>query len=176
MLKKTITAAAIAGFLVLGGSSAAFAYPDEDIITADDVTLTVGAGTTVRASGLDGLDTVYFGTTSAGATLSSIVFAAAPSEVAKSVADDNTASAQFSASTAGSFDVYVRDEEGTVLDTVTISVAAVGTTTPTTPSTGLPATGSELPAAAIWIGVGAIGIGGIAVAAGVARRRASVSK
>jgi LPXTG-motif cell wall-anchored protein len=40
----------------------------------------------------------------------------------------------------------------------------------------LPATGGTGPAAFIWLGVGAIGLGGIAVAAAVARRRAARSR
>ena len=37
----------------------------------------------------------------------------------------------------------------------------------------LPATGGDVPMGAIWLGIGAVGLGGIAVTAAAARRRAS---
>ena len=186
MLKKTLAAIGIAGFLVLGGSSAASAdYTAEEVVTASDVTLTVGESTTITATNLGDLETVNFSTDGTpGGTLASIALANT-GPLAKPVVDGVT-SATFTATQPGTFVVAVSDGE-TVLDTVTITVTAAGTTpgttvpgttTPgtTTPGTTLPATGGQVPAAALWAGVGAISVGGIAVAAAAARRRAATNR
>jgi LPXTG-motif cell wall-anchored protein len=174
MLKKTLTAVAIAGALLFTGAAGANAagdYPVGVTVTAGSATITVGGSTTVTATGLGELETVYFGTDGTpGGSVSSIVRAAGTGPVAKPVVD-GSASATFTASAAGTFTIAVSDGE-TVLGTTTVTVAAAGSGGGGT----LPATGSEIPAAAIWLGAGAIGIGGIAIAAAVARRRAATNR
>ncbi|GAA5093741.1 hypothetical protein GCM10025760_24270 [Microbacterium yannicii] len=168
MLKKTLAAAGIAGALILGSSAAAFAdYPATAPVTAGDTTLTVGQSTTITANDLGDYTSVDFSVNpTSGSTLSSIVVAAAAGGVTKPVAN-GTASATFTANAAGTYTVTVAATDG-ALGSVTISVAAAGST----PAPGaLPATGGTIPAAAIWVGVGAVGLGGIAVAAVAARRR-----
>ncbi|MCR2808909.1 MULTISPECIES: hypothetical protein [unclassified Microbacterium] len=183
MLKKVFTAAAVAGLLVLGGASAATAYSgsEEPAVVVADSTITVGQPITVTVTNLgDDIDSVYF--TANGGALSSIVLAAV-GPVIKPVTN-GSASVTFTASEPGNYTVFARDADGFELGSVAISVSAVGsgagggtggTGGGTGGSGGLPATGNELPAAALWLGVGAIGIGGIAIAAGVARRRAHTS-
>lgn len=176
MFKKLLSAAGIAAAIVLGtaaAASAASGYPAGVTLTASAATIAPGGSTTITATGLGDLQTVYFGVGGTGGSLSSIVLASgAGTSVAKPVSN-GSASATFTASTAGEYVVSVSDGE-TVLDTVTITVAAAGA------GTGgggagpqLPATGGTVPAAVIWAGVGAIGLGGIAVAAVAARRRAA---
>ncbi|KAF2413439.1 hypothetical protein B1729_09980 [Microbacterium sp. B35-04] len=172
MFKKAFATIAVAGLLVLGGAAAASAdYPSDVTITAGDATLTVGQSTTVTAGNLGDRTAVSFSVSpTTGGSLSSIVLASAGSSVEKSVVD-GSASATFTADAVGTYVVSVSDAEGT-LGSVTISVAATGSGTGSG-SGELPATGGTVPAAFIWLGVGAIGLGGIAVAAAVARRRAA---
>lgn len=171
MLKKTFAALAVAGLLVLGAASAATAadYPVEVVTSAGSAAVVPGTPTTITINNLEGYDEVTFSTT--GGTLSSIVVAATGSSVNKPVVN-GSASAKFVSNSAGSFTVTV-SSGGTVLGSTTVTVAAAGT-----PGAGggLPATGGTVPAAAVWLGVGAIGIGGIAVAAAVARRRAAANR
>ena len=178
MIKKTLTAVGIAGVLVLGGSSAAFAgYASDVDVTADDVTLTPGQATVVTANNVDG--TTTFSTSGVGVsenTLTSISFAAAVASdtAVKEAGDDRTAQATFTTPTAGgTYLITVTDEDGDT-DAIQITVAAASTGGGTGGS--LPATGGDaVPAAAIWLGAGAVGLGGIAVTAAVARRRAAAS-
>ncbi|WP_431797725.1 hypothetical protein [Microbacterium kunmingense] len=182
MIKKTLTAVGIAGVLVLGGSSAAFAgYASDVDVTADDVTLTPGQATVITANNVDG--TTTFSTSGVGVsenTLTSISFAAAVASdtAVKEAGDDRTAQATFTAPTAGgTYLITVTDEDGDT-DAIQITVAAASTGGGSGSGTGgsLPATGGDaVPAAAIWLGAGAVGLGGIAVTAAVARRRAAAS-
>ncbi|MFC8682679.1 LPXTG cell wall anchor domain-containing protein [Microbacterium ureisolvens] len=176
MFKKAFAVVALAGALVLGTAAAASAdYPADVTVTAGDATLTVGQSTTITASNLGDLEVVYFAVTpSTGGSLSSIVLASAGAEVEKPVTD-GSATATFTANAVGTYVVNVSDGE-TSLGQTTITVAAAGSGTGggTGGGTGeLPATGGTVPGAFIWLGVGAIGLGGIAVAAAVARRRAA---
>lgn len=180
MIKKTLTAVGIAGVLVLGGSSAAFAgYASDVDVTADDVTLTPGQATVITANNVDG--TTTFSTSGVGVsenTLTSISFAAAVTsdDAIKEAGDDRSAQATFTAPTAGgTYLITVTDEDGDT-DAIQITVAAASTGGGSSTGGSLPATGGDaVPAAAIWLGAGAVGLGGIAVTAAVARRRAAAS-
>jgi len=185
MLKKSLTAAAIAGFLVLGGASAASAanYPPVVPGTSSASVVVPGQPATVGFSfpGYEDGTTVTFVITGAdvsGVTLATIVRTAVTSKSIDKTISGGSASVVFQSSKGGAFTVtpYI---DGRVVGTpVTLTVdASAGTGGPDAsgPSAGLPATGSELPAAALWLGVGAVGIGGIAIAAGVARLRAHTS-
>ncbi|WP_243075700.1 hypothetical protein [Microbacterium sp. SS28] len=185
MFKKTLAAVVVAGALVFAGSAAAFAeddYPADIGCTANPATIQPGATsviTCVFAEEAEGW-TVELSVTGPGVvpnTLSSIAHAAATgtSTVSKVVTDGqitvNLLGPAVTASTPYLVEaVATSPDEKTTLEgsaTVTVTPAAA----PVTP--GLPPTGGTVPAAAIWLGVGAIGIGGIAVAAAVARRRAA---
>lgn len=173
MLKKTFAALAVAGLLVLGAGSAASAatYPVDNGTGAGTAVIAPGASTPITISGLGDIPTVTFRVTSgpSGATLASVVVAAAGPAVTKPVVN-GSATANFSSTTAGDFTITITDPSGNVVGTTAVTVAVPGSAAP---GAGLPATGGSVPAAALWIGVGAIGIGGIAVAAAVARRRAA---
>lgn len=175
MLKRTLTAVGIAGVIALAGSSAAQAYPSDVPVTVTDATLAPGQSTAITASDVDG--DVTFSTSGPGVaagTLSSIAYltASGSSSVVKQANADRVATATFTAPSAGgTFTIQIVDADGDT-GSVTITVTAAGSGAGGDTG-GLPATGGALPAAAIWLGVGVIGIGGIAVAAAVARRRAA---
>ncbi|MDR7112938.1 LPXTG-motif cell wall-anchored protein [Microbacterium trichothecenolyticum] len=173
MFKKTAAALAVAGLLVLGGAGAASAdYPADAPVTASDTTPTVGQTVTITANDLGDYSTVTFTVSpTTGASLASIVLASSGGSVSKPV-NNGSASASFTATTAGTYVVTVSGEGA--LGSVTLNVAAAGSGSGG--SGQLPATGGEVPGAIIWLGVGAIGLGGIAVAAAVARRRAAGSR
>lgn len=172
MLKKALAAMGIAGLFILGGFSTAQAYPSDIPATVGDATLAPGQSTVITASDVDG--DVTFSTSGPGVTtgtLSSIAFTAAAgsSSVVKAANADRVAAATFTApSVGGSFTIQIVDADGdTGSVTITVAAAEAGG------GAGLPPTGGTLSAAAIWLGVGVVGIGGIAVAAAVARRRAA---
>ncbi|MCT9819021.1 LPXTG cell wall anchor domain-containing protein [Microbacterium sp. W1N] len=177
MLKKTLAATVVAGALLFGGASAASAanqYPiDEDAITVTDTTPGIGQTITITINIGDFsfvINNVTFTVSpSTGASLASLVSTAtSSSSVTKPVSND-VASASFTASAAGTYTVTATDAAtGTVLDTITLSVAAAAAGDPT-----LPSTGGELSTAALWVGAGALGLGGLAVVAATARRRAA---
>ena len=175
MFKKAFATIAVAGLLVLGGAGAASAdYPAGVPGTVSDTTPAVGQSVTVTFTELGDLETVFFSVTpSTGATLASIVVASSGGSSVEKPVSNGSASASFTAQTAGTYVVSVSDGE-TTIGSVTLNVAAAGSGSGGTSGSGeLPATGGEVPGAIIWLGVGAIGLGGIAVAAAVARRRAA---
>jgi hypothetical protein len=173
MFKKTLTVVGIAAAFVLGSSAAAVAddYPVDAPVTVSDTTPAPGQPVTITATDLGDYETVTFSTSGAGASLSSIVLAAGSGVSVDKPVTDGTASATFSSSQAGTFVVSV-SAGGEVLSSVTLTVAAAAGAGGGTGG-GLPATGGSVPAAVIWAGAGAIGLGGIAVAAVAARRRAA---
>lgn len=180
MLKKTLAAAGLAGLLVLGGAAAATAdtYPPVANITASDVTPVPGEPTVITVTGIPAeFPEVIFSVTGPGpASIASIVPASAGSASVTKPVTDGTATATFTASTEGTYSVTVIGPPDTVLAEIALTVAAGGGSTPggdAGAGDGLANTGGALPATALWLGLGAVGIGGIAVAAGVARRRAS---
>lgn len=166
MLKKTFAAAIVAGALLFTGASAANAvvYTPSVDVTAAPATVAVGGTTTITATFTDTAETsaTFSVTPTTGASLSSIV-RTAPS-VSKPIVN-GTATATFTGTTAGTYTVAV--VAGDLRDTVTITVTAAGG------SAALPSTGGELPAAALWVGAGALGLGALAVVAATARRRAA---
>jgi hypothetical protein len=177
MIKKALSAAAVAGLLVLGGAAAAHAdgYVPTVTCTVTPTPVTVGATATISCTGFT-LDTALFGVATGDGTVSSIVRAAGSGTVVEKPVADGSASASYTAPTApGTYTVLVAQTDGeTTQDVAEVSVTVAAASGG---GTGvLPVTGSTIPAAAIWLGVGAVGIGGIAVAAGVARRRAHNSR
>lgn len=181
MIKKTLTAVGIAGFIVFAGASAANADYTSDVdATVGDPTLVPGQATVITATNVDG--TTTFATSGPGVTentLTSISFAAAVGSdtAVKEAGDDRTAQATFTAPTAGgTYTIQIEDADGDT-QSVTLTVAAAGSGGAGGAGGTLPATGSNaVPAAAIWLGAGAVGLGGIAVTAAVARRRAAANR
>lgn len=178
MLKKTFAAAGVAALLLLGGASAASAvsYPPDEGCTAVPATIAVGETSVITCVGLDPNVTGTFTVSGPGVvsdTLSSVVFASTSgtSSVTKTTSATGEVSVNFRGPAAASFTVSLEAENGqSGSATVTVTDTADGG------DEDLAGTGGTVPAAAIWLGVGAIGIGGIAVAAAVARRRAHQSR
>ena len=182
MFKKAMAVFGVSALMVLGASSAALAdsnYPPSGGVTVGDTTITVGNNTTINVSGVGNEVNVTFVivVSPGGGSLASVAAAAAPVGVTK-VPSGDTASAVFSATVPGDHTVTVTGASGTVYGSATINVAAAGTGAAVGAGSngGLPATGGVVPAAALWLGIGAMGIGGIAVAAVAARRRAASSR
>jgi len=169
MLKKTLAAVGIAGMLILGSATSAFAgtYPPTADVSVSAPSVAPGGIVTITAEGLGDRTSVTFDHNApAGSTLSSLSFAAAVGgSVVKSVSA-GTSSARFSSTTPGTYTIRVLDG-ASVLGSASVTVTASGAGA----DTGLPDTGGSVPAAAIWAGVGLIGVGGIALAAVAARRR-----
>ena len=173
MFKKFLSAAGIAAVFIFGSAAAAAAdeYPADAPVVATDTTLAPGQSVTITANDLGDYATVTFSAN--GGTLASIVAAAGTGTSVEKTVVNGSASATFTApTTAGSYVVTVTAPGGEVLGSVTLTVAAAGGGGA---GGGLPATGGSVPAAMIWAGVGALGLGGIAVAAVAARRRAAAS-
>ena len=169
MFKKVLSVVGITAALVFGSAAAATAYPAEAPVVASDTTLTPGQSVTITANDLGNYATVTFSAN--GGTLASIVAASGTGTSVEKTVVNGSASATFTApSTPGTFVVTVTAPGGEVLGSVTLTVAAAAGG-----GGGLPATGGSVPAAMIWAGVGALGLGGIAVAAVAARRRAAAS-
>lgn len=172
MLKKALIAVGIAGLLALGSASAASAapYPPNVTCRAGAATLSVGETTVINCSGLQPNITGTLTVTGPGVTpdtLSSIVYAAAvgTSSVTKTTTPEGTVAVNFRGPfVPGSYTVTLVAENGQ-------EGAATVTVVDPAPPGGLPVTGGSIPAGALWLGVGAVGLGGIAVAAAVARRR-----
>lgn len=179
-MKKLLTSLALAGILVAGGASAASAaeYPVDPVITTSDSTPVPGQAITLTVQVPAGVTEVTFTINGApvGSTLTSTVFAAANTvdlSVAKPVVN-GTATAVFTPSGPGTFTVTA-SAPGMATQTLTLVVAA-GQSDDDDDSDDLATTGGDIPAGVIWVGVGAIGLGGIAVAAAAARRRAHSNK
>lgn len=177
MIKKTLTTVGIAGLLIFGASTAANAasYPPVVDGTSSSPVVAPGVPTTISFGfpGYDDGTTVTFVVTGedvSGVTLATIVRTAVTSKSFDKTITGGSASVQFSSTTGGTFTVTPFIDGRQVGNAVSVTVDASGGGSDASPA--LPATGSEVPAAALWLGVGAVGIGGIAIAAGVARRRA----
>lgn len=175
MLKKTLAAAVVAGALLFGGASAASAandYPADDArVTAPTTAVAPGAPVVVTfdARGISPLPAeVGFSVTGPqGANLASIVAAATSTTSITKPVSNGTASTTFTATAPGTY--TVTGAAGGITDAVTITVAAGAAAA----DPSLPATGGELSTAALWVGAGALGLGGLAVVAATARRRAA---
>lgn len=171
MLKKYVAAAGIAAaFLFVGaGAASAAAYPADVPIVAEDTTPGVGVPTLLTVTGLGALDDVTF----SASGCASATFEESGSATATVPVVDESASATFVATAAGTCTVSVLDGDTVIGSTV----LTVGTPASSGGGTGgLPPTGGDVPAAAIWLGVGALAVGGIAVAAAAARRRSHVKR
>lgn len=174
-MKKLLTCLALAGILVAGGASAAnaAAYPVDPVITTNDSSPVPGQSVTLSVQVPAGITAVTFTINGApaGSTLASTVFAAANTvdlSVTKPVVN-GTASAVFTPGGPGTFTVTA-SAPGMADQTLSLVVAAA-TDQPGDDSDDLATTGSDIPVGVIWAGVGAIALGGVAVAAAAARRR-----
>lgn len=195
MLKKTFAVAAIALGLVVASASAASAdYTGTPPISAGDPVMAPGGSTVITVTGLpEGAECVAFQVLQPEGGDGSVD----PTTVGVS---GDTASTTFTASVLGAYTIEVLTSTagcgappasivssavfaaaefvyfGSV--TITVAVPTDGGSGPAAPGAapGLPPTGGQVPAAALWLGIGAVGIGAIAVTAGVARRRAAANR
>ncbi|MEJ1156010.1 hypothetical protein [Microbacterium marmarense] len=178
-MKKSLTALAIAGALVFSGAAAtsAAAYtPSTDygastsvIVPGSVVTFTFGD---LAAFNGQTLSFVLTGENASGATLASMVFTSTTSASVDKTVVDGSVAVDVTVASEGSYTLTGYDADGNavaVASFATSSAAAGGTDG----EDALPATGGDAPLGALWLGAGALGLGGIAVAAGVARRRSA---
>lgn len=179
MLKKTLAATVVAGALLFGGASAASAANNYPPVTPSGSTITVTAGATATvtfdASGLPAIDTSVNFTITGPSSVSfgSIVAAATTvtSQTTEPIVND-TATVSFTTTVPGTYTVSAAGAQSAQsLGTVTVAVAAVASDG--VPIDRLQATGGEMSTAALWVGAGALGLGGLAVVAATARRRAA---
>jgi hypothetical protein len=190
MLKKTFAALAVAGALLLVGASAASAYPVEPPAGAvsnpapglgEPITLTA----TIPADSPQDF-AIFTLSGGDGATLASIVRTAAGASVTKPISNGQS-SAVFTSATEGVYTIVATDSNGKPVASFSLAVSAANgnflaggavadSGTIASGVTGLPATGGEIPLTAIWIGAGALGLGGIATVAAVARRRSQTGR
>lgn len=172
MMKKAFAAAVVAGAMIFAGASAANAveYPAEVTVSTSASSITVNGTATITATfeNTEATSATFSVSPTTGAGLSSIVAAAAGSSTTKPIVND-VATATFTGTTAGTYTVTAAADG--VSSTVTVTVTAAGAAAGGGNGT-LPSTGGEIPAAALWIGGGALGLGALAVVAATARRRA----
>jgi len=177
MLKKTLAAAAVAAALLFTGASAAQAsasYPATVTVTAASSTLEVGGSTVVTATfeNTEFAAATFTVSPTTGGSLSAIVRTATSVE---STIVDGKATTTFTATEPGTYTVTASTPDSEPAST-TITVAAAGAGAGGSTGGGsnaLPSTGGQIPAAALWGGAGALGLGALAVVAATARRRAN---
>ena len=181
MLKKTAAALAVAGVIALGSATPAFAYPvdPEAGCTVSPAAFTAGTPSVISCVGLPAGPTTFtvVGPGVGPGVLASVASAAASgsASVTKDASAEGTVSATFTPPQTASYSITVVDAEGNTVASETLP-AASGTGTGTGGSAsggGLAVTGGSVAGEVVWLGVGALGLGGIAVAAAVARRRAA---
>ncbi len=179
-MKKTLTGAALAGLLVLGGASMATAatYPDEGpVITTPVLSPVAGQGVPFTVTVPVGIDSVNFRITGAscGSTLASVVTAVPTVDLAVDKAVSNrTATAVLTPGCPGTHTV-IASAPGMDPVSLSVVVAAPAAAGGSGSGSDLAATGGAVPAGVIWAGVGALGLGGIVIAGAAARRRSTSS-
>lgn len=179
MLKKTAAALAVAGVIALGSASPAFAYPvdPEAGCTVSPAAFTAGTPSVISCVGLPAGPTTF---TVAGpgvgpGVIASVASAAASgsASVTKDASAEGTVSATFTPPQTASYSITVVDAEGATVASETLPAASGTGTGGSASGGGLAVTGGSVAGEVVWLGVGALGLGGIAVAAAVARRRAA---
>lgn len=180
MLKKTAAALAVAGVIALGSATPAFAYPVTPIAgcTVTPASFTAGVPSTIACVGLPAGPTTFtvVGPGVTPGVIASIASASASASVVKEAGADGTAAATFTPPQTAAYTITVVDAEGTSLFSETVPAASGTGTGGSASGGGLAVTGGLLSAEMAWLGIGIIGVGGIAVTAAVARRRAEAAQ
>ncbi|MBN9201567.1 MAG: hypothetical protein ABS61_01860 [Microbacterium sp. SCN 70-18] len=178
MLKKTAAALAVAGVIALGSATPAFAYPvaPSPGCTVSPAAFTAGVPSTIACVGLPTGPTV-FSVTGPGVVpgvLASVASASASgsTSVTKTAGEDGAVSAAFTPPQTAAYTITVVDAEGATVASETLPAASGTGTGGSASGGGLAVTGGVFSAEMAWLGIGIIGVGGIAVTAAVARRRA----
>ncbi|MEV8268623.1 LPXTG cell wall anchor domain-containing protein [Microbacterium sp. NPDC076911] len=187
-MKKSLTALAIAGALVFSGAAAtsAAAYTPSTDYGASTSIIVPGSPVTFTFSDLaafEGLTLSFFltGEGASGATLASMVFTSTTSAGVDKVVSGGSVAVTVTVATEGSYTLTGYDSEGNAVASASFATSSSTSTSTSSSTSGsttdgsdsLPATGGEASLAVVWLGAGALGLGGIAVAAGVARRRSA---
>ncbi|MGQ3200771.1 MAG: hypothetical protein ACT6TF_12695, partial [Microbacterium aurantiacum] len=179
MLKKTAAALAVAGVIALGSATPAFAYPvdPEAGCTVSPAAFTAGTPSVISCVGLPAGPTTFtvVGPGVVPGVLASVASAAASgsASVTKDASAEGTVSATFTPPQTASYSITVVDAEGNTVASETLPAASGTGTGGSASGGGLAVTGGSVAGEVVWLGVGALGLGGIAVAAAVARRRAA---
>lgn len=174
-MKKTLAVLAVSGALLLGGASAAsaddgYAVPPPTCAAAP-ASIAVGETTVITCDFDDGFDgeTVTFGITGPGVrsgSLAAIAFTARGTATIEKVVRAGQAATTLTGPAAGAYTVTMAyGPTATMVLPIDVTVTAAA-------GAALPITGGSVPTEAIWIGAGALTLGGIAVFAARARRRA----
>ncbi|MCR2784794.1 MULTISPECIES: hypothetical protein [unclassified Microbacterium] len=179
MLKRIASVIGISGALIImtAGAAVAQTYPPDVTCEVQDPTISPGQSTVVECGG-DG--TIEPGTSAvftvsgpgvSTGTLSAVFAAVGTTQVTKTASGSGILSATFTAPQVTETETYtvsVSDTAGTFAATASITVTGA---TAAEGGGGLPGTGGTVPTALIWVGAGALGIGGVALTAALARRR-----
>lgn len=178
-MKKTLAVLAVSGALLLGGASAASAHS----YTADGYTvppptcaaapasIPVGETTTITCDFDDSFEgaTVTFGITGPGVrsgSLAAIAFTARGTATIDKVVRSGQAATTLTGPAAGAYTVTLAYGPSAAM------VLPIDVTVTAAEGAALPITGGTVPTEGIWIGAGAVALGGIAIFAARARRRA----
>lgn len=175
-MKKTLGVLAVSGALLLGGAPAAsgddgYAVPPPTCAAAP-ASIPVGDSTVISCDFDDSFEgqTVTFGVTGPGVrsgSLATIAFTARGTATIDKVVRSGQAAASLTGPAAGAYTVTLAyGPSATMVLPIDVTVTAA------TGAAALPITGGTVPTEGIWIGAGALALGGIAVFAARARRRA----
>lgn len=179
MLKKTAAALAVAGVIALGSATPAFAYPVAPApgCTVSPAAFTAGVPSVISCVGLPAGPTTFTvvgpGVTPGVIASVASASASASASVTKDASAEGTVSATFTPPQTASYSITVVDAEGATVVSETLPAASGTGTGGSASGGGLAVTGGAISGEVVWLGVGALGLGGIAVAAAVARRRAA---
>lgn len=179
MLRKTAAALAVAGVIALGSATPAFAYPVTPVAgcTVTPASFTAGVPSTIACVGLPAGPTTFTvvgpGVTPGAIASVASASASASASVTKTAGEDGAVSATFTPPQTASYSITVVDAEGATVVSETLPAASGTGTGGSASGGGLAVTGGSVAGEVVWLGVGALGLGGIAVAAAVARRRAA---
>lgn len=179
MLKKTAAALAVAGVIALGSATPAFAYPvdPEAGCTVSPASFTAGTPSVISCVGLPAGPTTFTvagpGVTPGVIASVASASASASASVTKTAGEDGAVSATFTPPQTASYSITVVDADGATVASETLPASSGTGTGGSASGGGLAVTGGSVAGEVVWLGVGALGLGGIAVAAAVARRRAA---
>lgn len=175
-MKKTLGVLAVSGALLLGGASAAsaddgYAVPPPTC-AASPASIPIGESTVITCDFDDSFEgeTVTFGVSGPGVrsgSLATIAYTARGTATIDTVVRSGKAATTLTGPAAGPYTVTL-----TYGPTSTMVLPIDVTVTSAADAAALPITGGTVPTEGIWIGAGALALGGIAVFAARARRRA----
>jgi hypothetical protein len=181
MRSRIIAIVGIAGALTVVGAGASHAdtYPPALSCVVSSPTLDPGQSTVIECGGDGAIESgtsAVFTVSGPGASTGTLAAVFAPvgtTQVTKTVTDDGSVSATFTApevTSTSTYTISVSDAAGRFAATaaVTVNAAAEGGDGP------FSGTGGGLPTWLIWVGLGALGLGVVAVIVAINRKRRSL--